>query len=62
MEKKVYCGFVERELHVSKIALAFIFIYVKDLSILDIMVMLIAIYYIYEKVVHMLNFVNHIEL
>lgn len=54
--------FVERELRVSKIALAFIFIYVKDLSILDIMVMLIAIYYIYEKAVHMLNFVNHIEL
>lgn len=37
--KKFIVDFVERELHVSKIALAFIFIYVKDLIILDIMAM-----------------------
>lgn len=53
---------MERELRVLKIVLVFIFIYVKDFSILDIMVMLIVIYYIYEKVVYMFNFVNYIEL
>lgn len=37
--KKFIVDFVERELQVSKIALAFIFNYVKDLIILDIMVM-----------------------